>query len=128
MADFQSSDGYSFFNNWINLNVHYDVSIDSHIDKDQSNEVFPNLKNGWLLFLKKNKYGILTTNSFSIAMACRYQIDREISNTFSCMIHMLEGQSVTEQHPKVYRAICILRVLKNYIQFYICLLYTSRCV
>ena len=44
MTDLQS--WLYFSNRWMSLNDRFDISIDGHTDKDQSNKGFLNLKNG----------------------------------------------------------------------------------
>ena len=56
-------------------------------------------------FFRKLQYGILTANSFSVGMKCTEHTDFKY---FDCLIHMLEGQRLIEQHPEVYRAVCVL--------------------
>ena len=44
-----------FSNRWISLNLHFDITIDGQINEDQSNEGFPNLKNGLIDVYKRQK-------------------------------------------------------------------------
>ncbi|KAG7299154.1 hypothetical protein JYU34_017689 [Plutella xylostella] len=60
-----------FNGHWVNVNVQNNVSIDGHIDKDQSEEGFPNLKNALACFFRDHQCGILTSNSVSVAIACQ---------------------------------------------------------
>ena len=53
MMDFQSQ--LYFNNHWVNLNVNFDISIGGHIDEDQSNKGFPNLKNGLIAYFLKSQ-------------------------------------------------------------------------
>ena len=51
----------------------FDTFIDGQIVEDQSNESFSNLKNSFIAFLENYKYGVLTYNSFLVAMPCTVQ-------------------------------------------------------
>ena len=60
-----------FNGHWINLNVQNNISIDGHIDRDQSEEGFPNLKNALVSFFRDHHCGIIISNSVSVAIACQ---------------------------------------------------------
>lgn len=60
-----------FNGQWLNLDVQNNSSIDGHIDRDQSEEGFPNLRNALFTFFRNHRCGILTSNSVSVAIACQ---------------------------------------------------------
>ena len=73
MADLQS---WLYLNNCcINLNICFDISMNGHIDEDQSYKDFTNLKMVWLLFSKVTSIGFLLLIHFHY-LSYMYKGDR----------------------------------------------------
>lgn len=79
----------------VSIEVEYEAVFNGHIDNDNNNDGFPNLKNALTAFFREHTYGILTANSTSVAVYC---INSEYENT---TYWLLDSHS---RGPKGYKA------------------------
>ncbi|XP_076393046.1 uncharacterized protein LOC143266003 [Megachile rotundata] len=63
----------SFNNIRVGIDIGYEMAVNGHIDIDNGDEGFPNLKNGLIMFFQQYTYGILTANFISVAVSCSNQ-------------------------------------------------------
>lgn len=62
-------------NRKVSISINYESAFNGHIDNDNSDEGFLNLKNALIYFFTDHSYGILTANSASVAVHSKIHHD-----------------------------------------------------